>query len=82
MRIRTRRASDEAIRAFIADYAVKRKAKRESISFLVQEIRYGGITFLTNHSAAMDEFERLGYRLEKERNKWGALLRTYVRLEG
>jgi hypothetical protein len=79
MKVRTQPRSDEFIKSWVADYAKRRRTRRESISYLVSEIRHsGGASFPTNHSQAMDEFERLGFALEHDRNEYGSLLRTYV----
>lgn len=76
MRFKTKHAPDTTVAEFIRNHLGK--SREESISFLVQEIRMHGMRFPTNHSAAMDEFKRLGFQLRHERNKYGALLRTYV----
>lgn len=78
MRYPTTKRSDHDVREFIDAWFAKRKTMQESISYLVSVIRDEGISFPTRHSAAMDEFERLGYTLISDRNKYGSLVRTYV----
>jgi hypothetical protein len=77
-RLKTTLRGDAAIREWIDGYFLRRRAREESISYLVQCIREDGIRFPTRHSDAMDAFEKLGYRLRSETNEHGALLRTYV----
>lgn len=76
---RTKQATDEVMRQWIDAYFLKRTATEESISYLVDMIRHsGGYRFPTNHTAAMNEFERLGFKLRSDRNEYGTMLRTYV----
>jgi hypothetical protein len=76
--MKTRRVSDDVMRSWINAWFQRRRCQEESISYLVQLIRDEGMSFPTRHSFAMDEFERLGYRLRSDTNKYGSLLRTYV----
>lgn len=77
MRMHTRRVADTLIQEYVREFLTQRG--EESISWLVQSIRDKGYSFPTNHSQAMDEFERLGFKLRSDRNEYGSLLRTYVR---
>lgn len=76
MRFRTKKVSDDVLRKFIKH---RLGTAEVSISHLVDCIRQdAGYSFPTRHSPAMDEFERLGFKLRSDRNKYGSLLRTYV----
>jgi hypothetical protein len=77
MRFKTKKVDDTTLTAWIKSFLGYRNA--ESISHLVDCIRQdAGYSFPTNHSRAMDEFERLGFCLKHDRNEYGSLLRTYV----
>lgn len=49
-----------------------------SLSYLIASIRDQDIAFPTRSAWAEDKFKELGFRLERDRNEWGSILRTYV----
>ena len=64
---------------YIAGYLNKRENKRESITHFVSEIRwYTKFPFPTRQYDAEKMFEGLGFKLERDRNERGSILRTYV----
>lgn len=79
MRLKTTRVSDANLREFITEWLNRSTLKRESVSHMVAMIRDVGMKFPTRHLFAMDEFERLGFKLESDTNEYGSLLRTYVK---
>lgn len=77
----TQRVDDGALRDYITSLLMARKDRREAISFLIQTVREsGGLYLPTRLNDAESVLERCGFRLARDYNECGSILRTYVEM--
>jgi hypothetical protein len=72
--------SDDVLRQFIVEHLSRCPAKEQSISYLVSCIRDDEKYVPTRLNDAESVFTSLGFKLRRECNEYGAILRTYVQL--
>lgn len=77
---RVYQVSDGELTKFIVDYLHHCPDKEQSISYLISWVRDAHLRVSTRLCDAEDTFTRLGFKLRRERNTYGSILRTYVQL--